>query len=220
MTDTQNVEALEADDVQAQAATDTVTDDTDAQVATEGADDGTNTGEADSSTDEGDSSVQQGDDEADVDDDADATVPLSKLKEVRREAKNLRDRLRTAESRITELEATPVDQSIIDERDQLRTQVETLTRQTRLATLDSLVSVAAREAGAIQEDVIVKLIDLDTVKWEDGKPTNVADLVKDAKAKYSRLFTTGNGNAGNRNERGGEYEGMTATDRIRSALRN
>lgn len=217
MTDHDDGDALEVDASEVQATDETV-DDKDAQVATEGNDNGTNTGENDSSTDQDGTEDESGADEADVDDDADATVPLSKLKEVRREAKNLRDRLRTAEARITELEATPVDQSIIDERDQLRTQVETLTKQARHSTLSNLVTATAQEAGAIQPDAIVHLIDVDAVEWEDGKPKNVADLVKEAKAKYSRLFTTGNGNAGNRNERGGEYEGMTAHDRIRSAL--
>lgn len=157
----------------------------------------------------------QGDDESDDD----AMVPLKKLREVRREAKNLRDRLKVAEDRIVDLESREGDEALVRERDELKSQLETLVNQNRQTKLEALVTKAAETANAIQADVIVHLIDSSKVDWKDDTPTNVDALVADVKKNYSRLFgTTAKGNAGNRNERHSEHEGLTPTARMRQAF--
>jgi hypothetical protein len=194
MTDTHVTDTQAVDDTEAQEAVEETIDNANHSGSEEQNNDRT-TSEVDSaSTDE-----SSAEDEAS--DDLDAMVPLSKLKEVRREAKNLRDRLRNAESTITELQSNPGDQTIIQERDSLKAQVEALTKQARHATLTNLVTASAQEVGAIQPEAIIHLIDADAIEWDGDAPKNVANLVKDAKTKYARLFNTGNGNAGNRNER-------------------
>ncbi|MGC4107820.1 MAG: phage scaffolding protein [Thermomicrobiales bacterium] len=215
MTDTNHDQstALAADDVEAQAASDeTVDDSLESQVEE---------GNPTNPTIESDELETVDSQEENEEDDDDAMVPLSKLKKVRNEAKNLRDRLKVAEDRVVELEAREGDEALVRERDDLKSQLETLVNQNRQTKLEALVTKAAETANAIQPEAIVHLIDSSKVEWEDDAPKNIDALVVDVKNNYSRLFgTTAKGNAGNRNERNSEHEGLTPTQRMKSAFEN
>lgn len=159
---------------------------------------------------------QEGDEESDDDD---AMVPLKKLREVRREAKNLRNRLKIAEDRIVDLESREGDEAIVRERDELKSQLESLVSQNRQTKLEGLVTKAAESSSAIQPEAIVHLIDSSKVEWEGESPKNVDALVADVKKNYPRLFgTSSKGNVGSRNERHSENEGLTPTARMRQAF--
>lgn len=146
-------------------------------------------------------------------DDADAMVPLSKLKEVRREARSLRERLRTAESRIAELEAN--DTSAIE------TKANSLLTTLRTERLDRAVSDLAAKSGALEPNALAKLISADDVEWTDDKPTNVESIISKLRADYPRLFGSfsANGNAGTRDQRSNE-ENLSPQHRLAAALAN
>lgn len=150
--------------------------------------------------------------ESDEDDDEDALVPLAKLKKVRNEAKNLRDRLKTAEARITELEAGGANE---DEAKQ----VEALTHELRMERLSHKIAQEAVKSGAIEPSAVAKLIDLNSVTWENNAPTNIEAVLKAARESFPKLFVpvTGTGNVGNRSERGGQDEVMSPSSRLRNA---
>jgi len=166
-----------------------------------------------------DATDSQEEDEDSTDDDDEILKPLKKL---RSENKNLRDRLKAAEARVTELEATTGDEAIITERDELKAKLEQLTTKVRTERLERLVTSAATEAGAIEPDAVAKLINADDVTWnDDGEPTNVADLVTKAKTQYKRLFAVpGSGNVGNRNQRNADAVNLKGESRIANALNN
>jgi hypothetical protein len=154
--------------------------------------------EADESIEsEEESESQVDDDESDEDsDDDEALVPLAKLKKVRGEAKNLRDRLRTVEARIVELEQSP-------KNDELQSQYESLVVSIRQERLERLIADEAGNANAIEPSAISKLINADDVVWTDNSPSNVEAIVTQLKSQYPKLFVAvhGTSNAGARDER-------------------
>lgn len=197
--ETPNSDAQVVDEVEAQEANDVV-----------------DTEEESTDNSQEESTVEESQDESSEDDDA--MVPLSKLKKVRNEAKNLRERLKTAEDRIHELEATNTDEALRTERDDYKQKYEKLVQQHRTEKVTRLVTDAATKQGAIEPAAVAKLVDQDTIEWKDGEPTNIADVVTNLKNTYKRLFgVNGTGNAGNRNERGADNEGLTANERLKNA---
>jgi hypothetical protein len=167
-----------------------------------------------------DSSASQA--ELDKDDESEEDKALEAMKKLRSEAKNLRLRLKDAEARIVELEASKTDEGIAAERDDYQQKYETLFQQHRTEKISRLVSDVAREQGAIEPDAVAKLIDQSKIEWnDDGEPSNVNDVVIELKNTYKRLFgVTGKGNAGTRNERGSDHEGLSTTQRLVGAYSN
>jgi hypothetical protein len=157
-------------------------------------------------------------DEADADEDNEFT---DALKKVRNEAKNLRTRLRDAEKTIEELRKTSND-ALVQERDDLARHLQDLKLEVRSDKTRSLVVEAARKANAIEPDAIADALMSKVEYDESDKPTNIEKVITDYKSTYKRLFggALGNGNIGNRNERGSKYEGMSAIDTIAAAFKN
>lgn len=142
----------------------------------------------------------------DDDDESEALVPLSKLRKVRNEAKNLRDRLKAAETEIETLKTGGTNQDLVNE-------VATLTSTLRTERLAQLISSEATKNGAIEPAAIAKLIDQNAVEWEENKPTNISKVLEATKKTYPKLFsaTQGSGNLGSRDEPRARTEGMSAT---------
>lgn len=160
--------------------------------------------------------------DSDDEDDDDAMVPLSKLKKVRNEAKNLRDRLKTAEDKVSELEARSADDALMKERDELQGQVDTLTRELQSERLNVHLNATAAESGAIEPAVVAKLVDANTVEWsDDGTPTNLEALVTDLKTAYPKLFSAaqGSGNVGTRSDTRGRDEVLSPSSRLSNAYK-
>ncbi len=86
-------------------------------------------------------------------------------------------------------------------------------------TIGTAITEAAQAAGAIRPDVVAKLIDRSEVKRDDdGKPTNLKDLLAAATKSYPELFQAhgGRGSANGGNTGGaGDDDDMNA--RIRRA---
>lgn len=158
----------------------------------------------------------------DESDDDDGMVPLAKLKKVRNEAKNLRDRLKAAEAKVAELEAAKSDEALVKERDDLKAEVERLTNELSAERMRVHLDKAATESGAIEPSVVSKLVDTAKVTWgEDGQPTNLDALIADLKKTYPKLFapTQGTGNVGNRSEPRGRDETLQGVSRLAQAYK-
>lgn len=157
----------------------------------------------------------------DESDDDDAMVPLAKLKKVRNEAKNLRDRLKAAEAKVAELEAAKSDEALVKERDDLKAEVERLTNELSAERLRVHLDKAATESGAIEPSVVGKLVDTSKVEWADGTPTNLDALIADLKKSYPKLFapTQGTGNVGNRSEPRSRDESLQGMSRLAQAYK-
>ncbi len=172
--------------------------------------------------DESDASGSDDASEDDESDDEDAMVPLAKLKKVRNEARNLRERLKAAEAKVAELEAVKPDEALVRERDDLKAEVERLTNELHAERLRVHLDRAAAESGAIEPSVVGKLVDTAKVEWgEDGQPTNLDALIADLKTSYPKLFVSaqGTGNVGTRSEPRGRDETLSPKSRIASAYR-
>lgn len=185
--------------------------------------DDANTSQEDENADEGtgdEENADESDASDDDDDDDEALVPLSKLKKVRNEAKNLRERLKTAEARVEELEAGQSDTALVQERDDLKAEVTRLQSELHTERLSVHLDKAAEDSGAIEPAVVTKLVDTAKIEWgDDGKPTNLDAMITDLKTAYPKLFSTaqGTGNVGNRSEPRGRDEALTPSSRLSQA---
>ena len=128
------------------------------------------------------------------DDDEEALVPLSKLRKVRSEAKNLRERLKAAEGKIEELQS-------VNPGEVLQTRYDELVCEVRNERLEHIVQTEV--ANTIDPSAISKLIRIEDVTWEDNQPSNVQELVSSLKTAHPKLFQVsvqGTTNAGARDE--------------------
>jgi len=160
------------------------------------------------------------DDESQDDEESDTDKEFTNaLKKVRNEAKNLRKRLKDAQAEIEQLRSQSND-ALVEERDSYKKQLEDLRMEVRNEKTRSVVAQAARKAGAIEPDAVADML-IGKIAYDDeGNPTNIDKVVTDLKGTYKRLFgVAGNGNIGNRNERGSEYEGMDAESLLKQAFK-
>lgn len=176
-------------DIEALAANEDEGETSNAEVSEQDVD-ATNSDE--SQEDQSGESESQVDDDESEDDSDEALVPLAKLKKVRSEARRLRERLRTAEARIEELEQDTSGSEWESKYGDLLTSI-------KHERLERLILAKVKMRGAIEPDVINRLVPIDEVAWsEDNTPTNVDDLIERVKKDYPRLFSNAIGvtNAG------------------------
>lgn len=145
------------------------------------------------------------DSDSEEDDSEEQFVPISKLRKVRNEAKNLRERLKASEAQAEALE------SKLSERDDSALQAKINEYKTELEKerlSNSLASIAGKH-GAIDPDVLITLVPLDKVEWQDSKPSNLDGVISELKERYPRQFrkTTGSGNVGSRDETNRKHVG-------------
>jgi chromosome segregation ATPase len=160
------------------------------------------------------------DDASQDDEESEDSEFTNALKKVRNEAKNLRKRLKDAEATIAELKANSNDE-LVKERDTYKQQLQDLKLEIRSDRTKAQVVEAARKANAVEPEAIADALMGKITYDENDKPTNVDKAISDYKATYKRLFTgaVGNGNIGNRNERGSKFEGMSSRDLLVEAFK-
>lgn len=162
--------------------------------------------DADESTEQ--ESDDSNENDADDDSDDDALVPISKLRKVRNEAKNLRERLREAEAKLTERDDST-----------LQSQLDSLMNELRSERLANALTSKVSDAGAIDPEILVGLVHLDSIEWEGNTPTNLDGITTELKEKYPKQFRSarGEGNVGARNDAKPSLEGLTAEQKLKMA---
>ena len=151
---------------------------------------------------------------------------IKRIKKLNNENKSLRTRLREAEDQLKSLGTDPDSfKTLVSERDNYKTQYDSLLASLRTERLSSSITEVARKNGAIEPDAVIALANTTDVKVEydnDNRPTNVDAVVKNLKTKYPKLFmgASSNGNAGARNEREANLDAMTPEQRIAAGLRD
>lgn len=156
------------------------------------------------------------DSENEEDEDSDEQfVPLSKLRKVRNEAKNLRERLKASEAQVEELESKLSTQS----DSELQAKINEYKTELEKERLSNSLAAVAGEHGAIDPDVLITLIPMDKVEWEDSKPSNLDDVINELKERFPRQFrkTTGSGNVGSRDESNRKSVGDMSLDETQQA---
>lgn len=168
-----------------------------------------------SQAEEGDRSSEASDEDNESQDDEESETDkefTNALKKVRNEAKNLRKRLKEAQAEIEKLQASSNDE-LVKERDDYKRQLEELRSQIRDEKARAQVIASAKKAGAIEPEAVADIIaSKGLITFENDTPTNIDVVVTELRDTYKRLFTgvVGNGNAGSRDERGSEVEGMNS----------
>lgn len=155
-------------------------------------------------------SDQTEDDESQDDEESEADKEaLAAIKKVRNEAKNLRKRLKEAEATIADL-SSKTDSAIAEERDALRKELDEIKDQIQKDKIIGEIENQAMKMSAIEPQAVARLVDTKLVKFDDdGKPTNIKELLTDTRNQFKRLFgATGSGNTGSRDERGSSLEGV------------
>lgn len=145
---------------------------------------------------------------------------IKRIKKLNSENKSLRTRLREVEDRLKELGTEPdALKTLVSERDQYKTQYDTLLASLRTERLTNAITEASRKAGAIEPSAVIALATSSDVAVEydaENKPTNVDAVVTNLKAKFPKLFgvISSNGNAGARNEREANLDALTPKERM------
>lgn len=125
------------------------------------------------------------------------TAALDDLKKVRSEAASLRKRLKDAEAKLADLENAGKSES-----DQIAAKLTAAEERAtaaesryRVAVGRAAVTDAATKAGAISPKAVYALIRDDIDFDDDGEPTNIGDLIAQAKKDEPQLFRAAAGSA-------------------------
>lgn len=148
---------------------------------------------------------------------------IKRIRKLNSENKSLRNRLREAEDALKNLGTdTDTFKHLVSERDQYKTDYDTLLSSLRTERLTNVMTDMSRKFGAIEPSAVLALAGTSDVAVEydnTNNPTNVEVVVKSLKAKYPKLFgqIASNGNAGARTERSANLDGLSAKERLRLA---
>ena len=95
--------------------------------------------------------------------------------------------------------------TLTKERDEWKAKFEALTGSLRTERLAGRAAEEAAKLGAIEPSAVAGLVNAADVEWDDDHaPKDVAAVVAKVKERYPKLFSTGRGNGGNRDERSPE----------------
>ncbi|HEY7119507.1 MAG TPA: hypothetical protein VH475_23145 [Tepidisphaeraceae bacterium] len=144
------------------------------------------------------------------------TISLEAARELRREAKQLR-------ARVKELEAAAqaaADEKGTDlerlqrERDQAVTERDSLSQKWRFAVGQSALAEAARQAGAISPRAVWRLVDAESLEIdESGTISNLDDVLATVKTTYPEQFRgpgSADGGAGTNADGAGKVDANAA----------
>jgi hypothetical protein len=147
----------------------------------------------------------------------------SALEKERTAAREASKALKDAQKRIADFENKDKSETerLTAERDTLKTQAETALQKLQLANARSAVSEAAVKANAVSPRAVFALIREDLEYDDDGEPTNVAALLKQAQADEPSLFrkSGGKGDGGETGAAGASGTNDQMNDFIRSQAR-
>jgi hypothetical protein len=146
----------------------------------------------------------------------------SALDKERTAARDASKALKDAQKRLAEYENKDKTDTerLTAERDALKTQAETALQKLQLANARSAVTEAATKANAISPRAVFSMIREDLEFDDDGEPTNVAALLKQAQADEPQLFrkSGGKGDGGETGASGADSV-SSMNDYIRAAAR-
>jgi hypothetical protein len=134
----------------------------------------------------------------------DDTAGLKSALDKERDARKVADKeLKAAQKRLADLEDRDKSEleKVTGERDRLIKDLEAREARLRILTASEKVAAAATHANAIEPAAVFKLVRDDLTFDDDGQPTNVADVVADAKKQYPAMFqaASGSGDGGRGN---------------------
>ena len=150
------------------------------------------------------------------------TISLEAARELRRESKQLRTRVRELEAQAqaaTAEKGTDLER-LQRERDQAVTERDALSQKWRLAVGQSALAEAARQAGALSPRAVWRLVDAESLEIdEQGQITNLDDVLAATKAAYPELFRgpgSADGGAGTNADGAGKVDANAALRQLRS----
>ena len=159
------------------------------------------------------------------------TISLEAARELRRESKQLRTRVRELEAQGLAKRRTALAQAataekgtdlerLQRERDQAVTERDSLAHKWRLAVGQSALAEAARQAGALSPRAVWRLVDAESLEIdEQGQITNLDDVLAATKAAYPELFRgpgSADGGAGTNADGAGKVDANAALRQLRS----
>jgi hypothetical protein len=144
------------------------------------------------------------DDQSDDKHQQDDTSGLRSALDKERDARKVADKeLKAAQKRLADLEDRDKSEleKVTGERDRLIKDLEAREARLRTLTASEKVHAAATHANAIEPAAVFKLVRDDLTFDDDGQPTNVAEVVADAKKQYPAMFqaASGSGDGGRGN---------------------
>lgn len=188
---------------------------------------GSGEGEGEGSPTEGDpvdpqaGETQEGDPQAGESegDPGEEMISLAEAKKLRSEYSGLRRRNKELEGRLNEIEDGKLDEleRAQKERDRIRGEYDSLVSSLKAERVSAQVLEASAKAGAIEPGAIAKLVDMDSVEFDDERnPTNTSELVSEIKRAHPRLFQAaqGTGGGGERDEDRNNVEPSSSIDRM------
>lgn len=140
-------------------------------------------------------------------------------KEAREEAARYRTRAATAESQVNEFQRQneTAEQAAQREAQEKQERLDALERENRDLKVGTAVRAAATAAKAFNPNLVTDMLQAKVTLGEDGKPTNLDDLLKDLRKSDPYLFRRqANQDAGEGQGEGGS-PGQSMNDRIRAA---
>lgn len=150
------------------------------------------------------------------------TLSLEEARKLREENRKLRQRAKDAEGKLSAQESAD-DQALTElekatrERDSYKARLETIEKGVRTDRANAEAISLAAKSGAIDAGAIARLIPADAIEFgDDGKPSNVAELVTQAKKDYPTLFRAAAG-SGNGASKDAETEAGTPLSRLERA---
>lgn len=130
-------------------------------------------------------------------DEFDPERAMATIKKLRGELKSITKEYKEATAKLTQIEDAQLSEAerLQKQLAEVAAERDRLAGEARRSIVTAAIADAAAKAGAIRPDAIAKLIDPATVEIDNGKATNVADLVKGIAADYPELFKTRPGTA-------------------------
>lgn len=147
------------------------------------------------------------------------TANLDDLKKVRSEAASLRKRLKDAEAKLSQFEQAnqSEDEKIAQRLQQAEERATAAESRLRAEIGRRAVTDEAAKQGAISTKAVYALIRDDIAFDDDGEPTNIADLITQAKKDDPALFRAASGSADG--GKGGQTIKSDVNESLRSLMR-
>jgi flagellar motility protein MotE (MotC chaperone) len=180
-----------------------------------------NQGEPDEMSDQEQTNEQQTDqtDDKQTEQKQDDTSGLRSALQAERDARKTADKeLKTLQKRLADLEDRDKSEleKVSGERDRLIKDLEAREARLRILTASEKVHSAATKANAIEPAAVFKLVRDDLTFDDDGAPTNVSEVVAEAKKQYPAMFqaSSGSGDGGRGNNGKTNVDGAATINQL------